>query len=284
MSDPVRIGAVSYLNTLPLVHGMQQGLGADRIRLSFDVPSALAESMDRGELDIALLPVIELAPRHPELSLVPGLGIVANGPSRSVLLIRRCPLKQIRSVALDRDSRTSNALTRLLFADVWRCSPAFEVGPADLERALERHDAVVRIGDKALLEPLPEGTVAEDLSDVWHRATRLPFVFAAWFARPGVVDREVYRILHDSRRQGSHAIDYIAENYRYEGNKHFAIAREYLMRCIRFRLGATEVRAMETFFRAAADRGVIERAPRIRLAMESRSSCLQSVERKANKG
>src|SRR5215831_13273341 len=94
MSDRVRVGAVSYLNARPLVFGLAQGLGADRIVLSFDVPSVLASRAAAGELDVALLPSIELA-RIPDLAVVPGLAIGSFGPCRSVLLVSRRPLGEV---------------------------------------------------------------------------------------------------------------------------------------------------------------------------------------------
>ena len=181
MAGRVRIGAVAYLNTYPLVHGMQRGLGAGRVELSLDVPAVLSDRMQAGQLDIALLPVIELA-RMPELELVPGLGIVTRGPSRSVLLVSRRPIDAIRTIALDPESRTSNALVRVLCARAWGVEPEFRDGPADLQGALEACDAVVRIGDKALFETVPQDCEAHDLGTAWTESTGLPFVFAAWGA------------------------------------------------------------------------------------------------------
>src|SRR5882672_7419839 len=150
----IRAGAVSYLNTRPLVFGVDQGLGADRLQLTYDVPSVVARRMASGELDLALLPVVELA-RIPDLVVVPGLAIGSLGNCRSVLLVARRPLADVKSVALDPESSTSNALAAVLFAEAWGVKPEFVTGPLDLTEALAEHDAVVRIGDKALFEPLP---------------------------------------------------------------------------------------------------------------------------------
>ena len=110
MDAKVRVGAVSYLNTRPLVFGFEQGVAADRIALSYDVPSTLTDRMAAGALDVALLPAIEIA-RLGNLSIVPGLSLSTIGPVRSVLLVTKRPLREIRSVALDPESRTSNATT-----------------------------------------------------------------------------------------------------------------------------------------------------------------------------
>ena len=261
----MRAGAVSYLNTRPLVFGLDQGLGADRIELSYDVPSVLASRMAAGEIDLALLPVIELA-RIPGLVVVPGLAIGSLGNCRSVLLVAKTPLADVRSVALDPESRTSNALARVLFAEAWGVSPAFAEGPRELTRALAEHDAAVRIGDKALFERLPEGTIAYDLGGAWTARTTLPFVFAVWAARPGVVDREIYEMLHASRRAGTAALPAIAADYTWNGRQYPEIAHAYLRDAMRYRLGGPEVSAMRRFFAAASRIGVINAPPPITLA------------------
>lgn len=261
----IRAGAVSYLNTRPLVFGIEQGLGADRLELTHDVPSVLASRMAAGELDLALLPVIELA-RIPNLVVVPGLAIGSLGNCRSVLLVARKPLADVRSIALDPESRTSNALARVLCATAWGIEPAFVAGPRDLALALEEHDAAVRIGDKALFEPVPPDAMAYDLGGAWTARTTLPFVFAVWAARPGVVDREVYEVLHASRRAGAAALSAIAADYTWNGRQYPAIALPYLRDALRYRLGDPEVAAMRRFFAAAAEIGVVDAAPSIELA------------------
>ena len=278
MTRRIRIGAVDYLNTRPLVFGMEQGLGAQRIALSYAVPSVLADQMREGQLDIGLLPVIELA-RSPELEVVPGLGIVTYGPSRSVLLVARRPVEQVESVALDPESRTSNALARVLLAEAWRRQPRFTTGRASLLEDLRECDATVRIGDKALFEPAPQNCHVYDLGRVWTERTGLPFVFAAWIARPGVVDREIYRVLHESRRQGAKVIDRIAEDYTWNGNRQAELSRDYLHQAIRYRLGSTEIDAMRLFFQLAARAGVVDRVPEIALAFGANSGCHEAVER-----
>ena len=258
----IKAGAVSYLNTRPLVFGIDQGLGADRIELSYDVPSVLARRMAAGELDLALLPVIELA-RIPDLVVVPGLAIGSFGDCRSVLLVSKTPLSEVRSVALDPESSTSNALAAVLFEEVWGRKPSLVAGPRDLSSALAAHDAAVRIGDKALFEAAPAGTFTHDLGGAWTARTTLPFVFAVWAARPGVVDRDVYEILHASRRAGSAVLAAIADDYTWGGRQHPAIALPYLRDAMRYRLGDPEASAMRLFLAAAARIGVIDAAPPI---------------------
>ena len=268
----IRIGAVSYLNTRPLVFGFAQGLLADRIELSFDTPSTLAQRMHASEIDVALLPTIELA-RIPDLEIVPGLSIASRGPARSVLLVSNCPPGEARSVALDPESRTSNALARVLFDTVWNNAPEFEVGGFDLDGNLRSFDAALRIGDKALFEPVPAGATAYDLGETWTVATGRPFVYAVWAARTGVIDRELYRAFHDSRRAGAGAIDAIADDYTWRGRQYPELSREYLTENIRFRLGSDEVEAMRRFLRSAAALGLIDGVPPLDLALTKGTSC-----------
>jgi len=265
----IRTGAVSYLNTRPLVFGLDQGLGADRVQLTYDVPSVVARRLAAGELDLALLPVIELA-RIPGLVVVPGLAIGSLGNCRSVLLVARRPLADVRSVALDPESSTSNALAAVLFAEAWGVKPEFVTGPHDLTLALAEHDAAVRIGDKALFEPLPPGAIAYDLGGAWTARTTLPFVFAVWATRPGVVDREIYEVLHASRRAGAAALAAIAADYTWKGRQYPELALPYLRDAMRYRLGDSEVAAMRRFLAAAAALGVVDAAPPIEFANVSR--------------
>jgi chorismate dehydratase len=261
----LRVGAVSYLNTRPLVFGIEQGLGSDRLDLTYDVPSVLASRMSAGELDLALLPVIELA-SIPGLVVVPGLAIGSHGDCRSVLLVAKTPIADVKSVALDPESRTSNALARVLLSETWGVRPSFVTGPRDLRLALAEHDAVVRIGDKALFEPLPPDAIAHDLGGAWTARTGLPFVFAVWASRPGVVDREVYEILHASRRAGASAIPAIAADYTWNGRQYPDIAFAYLRDAMRYRLGDLEMTALRRFLGAAASLGVTEVVPPVEMA------------------
>ena len=265
MRRVLRIGAVSYLNTKPLIWGLEHDAPDPGIELSLDVPAVLARRMAAGELDVALLPVIELG-RIAAAELVPGLGITTHGAARSVLLVARRAPAELRSVALDGESRTSNALAQVLLAEVWGARPRCEIGPLDLAAALAAHDAAVRIGDKALFEPLPAGASAHDLGLAWTQATGLPFVFAVWAARPGVVDQRLIRLLHESRRRGAAEIERIAEAFVWNGRRDPALVRRYLVEHIHYRLGPAELAALRRFFGSAARLGLIEREPEIVVA------------------
>ena len=272
MSGPTRIGAVGYLNARPLVHGLSEDHDAGRIELSYGSPARLADRLAGGELDLALLPCIELA-RIPDLEVIPGLSISCTGPARSVLLVGKKPPQEVRTVALDPESRTSNGLVQVLFDTVWNNKPVYLTGDRDLASSLEIADATVRIGDKALFEAVPAGLHVEDLSGVWAERTGLPFVFAVWAGRTGAVDRDLYRRLHACRRSGKQAIAEIARDYLWEGRPRPEISEPYLRENIRYRFGSRELQALNGFLEAAAGCGVIPAAPELKLAFHRWSSC-----------
>lgn len=275
MSNPqarVRVGAVTYLNARPLVHGFEQGLGKERIDLCYEVPSVLAARLAAGQIDLALLPTIELA-RIPNLVVVPGIGISSRGPAASVLLVTRKPLEEIRSVALDPESRTSNALVRVLFAEGWGGHPEFHEGSVDLGESLLLHDAAVRIGDKALFDPLPPGAHAFDLGEAWTNRTGLPFVYAVWACPLGVLDRELYEILHASKRKGTRDLESIARDYVWNGERDPEKSLHYLTANIFYRFGAAELQSVRRFHESARRAGVTEREPEIRLPVFGEPAC-----------
>lgn len=290
-ASPLRIGAVAYLNTKPLVYGLEQEIaagGRTSYELSYGVPAVLAEELSGGRIDVALLPVIELAGLA-GATVLPGLGITALGAVRSVVLATRTPLDAIRRVALDPESRTSNALVRLLFAEVWGGRPEFVVPRegVDLTELLETCDAAVRIGDKALTDARdrdgaggPGDTLAEvrtlDLSEAWHRHTGLPFVFAAWVSRASgkrAVDperlAELVETLERSYRSGVRNTPSIARDAARAKGLSEDVTMTYLTHDIRYRLGDAELVGLRRFLELAAKHGIVEEAPRVVLADRS---------------
>lgn len=268
----VRIGGVPYLNARPLLLGLERWARDRLLDLVYDDPPALADGLAEGRLDVALIPSVELA-RMEGIEVVPGIAIGSHGPAGSVLLLSRTAPAEVRRLALDPQSRTSNVLARLLLEEVWGSSPECEAGSEDIEAALAGRDAAVRMGDKALFEPRPAGLRVEDLGTAWSELTGLPFVYAVWAAREGVLDRALYERLHASKREGMAALDRIAAEHTYRGRRDPALARAYLRGCIRYRLGLPEVRGLRAFLRMAADRRLIQRAPDLRLASFGQPAC-----------
>ncbi len=203
----LRIGAVNYLNTKPLVYGLKQA--APHADLSFALPSRLADDLSDGRLDIALIPSVEYF-QNPEYRIVSDACIACRGPVLSVKLFSRVPAAQIRSLALDEGSRTSAALARILLSERFDLEPKLVRLPIGASFADAKTDAVLLIGDRAIHSPAGSFAEVWDLGDEWLRWAELPFVFAMWTARADVDVHGWEEIFGEARDQGVAHLDEIA--------------------------------------------------------------------------
>ena len=208
----LRLGAVSYLNTKPLISGLQRRLGS-RGQLTLDLPSRLAADLAAGRLDVALIPSVEYF-RGPDYRIVSDAVIGCDGPVWSVRLMSRVAAAEIRTLALDEGSRTSAALVRVLLSEMHGVTPQPVPFPIDQQPESIDADAILVIGDRAMRPA--EGVYQEiwDLGDRWCRWTELPFVFAMWVARPGLADEidlpELAEVLQACRDEGLGSLEQIA--------------------------------------------------------------------------
>jgi chorismate dehydratase len=219
----------------------------------------VAELLARGELDVGLVPSIELQ-RIPDLRVIPGLCIAATHEARSVLLVSRRPLGEVRRVALDEASRTSAALLRIVLADGYGVHPEYASRRADAAAMLSDFDAALLIGDPALRVERDRWLVW-DLAAEWRRLTGLPFVFAVWAARPAADLPGLPEYFHDSLRRGLEELPEIVRQAAAELDLPPAAVEEYLTRNLRFELRQPELLGLEEFFRRAHRHGLIA-APR----------------------
>src|SRR5215218_4115331 len=199
MPRPVRVGAVNYLNTKPLIEGLASF--APHAELHLDLPSRLADRLAAGDLDVGLIPVIELF-RAGNYTVVPGVSIASRGPVLSVTLFSRVPWPEIRSVALDEGSRTSAALAQILLRKRYGVVPQVEPLPIDVPADDLTTDAVLLIGDRAMRACLPGFAFAYDLGREWTDWTGLPMVYAVWAVRDGVDLGPAERAFADAKRHG----------------------------------------------------------------------------------
>lgn len=246
---PARLGAVSYLNTKPLVRGL--GERTDLFSLRFDVPAVCATLLHEGRVDVGLVPAIEYL--RGDYTVVPGISIASDGPVASVALFSTRPIERVRRLALDISSRTSVALTRILCAKKWGIAPVFTPAEPDIRAMLNRADAALVIGDPALaIDPARIGAHKIDLGLEWQQLTGLPFVYAMWTARPGSLDGEQVIALQRARDRG---IREMAEIAREEGRDAAAERRvfEYLRDNLRHTLGDREVAGLERFHEWAVE-------------------------------
>lgn len=262
MNEKIRIGAVSYLNTKPLVHELEAL--APQAKVILDHPSRLADQLARGDLEVALIPVIEYF-RAGTYRLVPNIAIASHGPVLSVTLFSRTPWAEIRRVALDDGSRTSAALTQVLLRKKYGVQP--EIRPLPLDRKAEDvdADAVLLIGDRAMHACLPGFRHAFDLGQEWHDWTGLPFVYAAWAVRAGVDLGSVLDALYEAKRRGIDNVGPIAAREAPQLGLDAGFCRRYLANIIRFDLGPRELAGLHHYYMLASELGLARRGVHVQL-------------------
>lgn len=253
MPRPIRVGAVNYLNTKPLIEGL--GTFAPHARLSLDLPSRLADRLASGDLDVALIPVVEYF-RAGNYSIVPGVSIASRGPVLSVTLFSRVPWPEIRSVALDEGSRTSVALTRILLEKRHGIRPTTVQLPLGVAADDMTTDAVLLIGDRAMKACLPGFDFAYDLGQEWFDWTGLPFVYAVWAVREGVDLRGVDRALRECRDYGLAKVGPIAQREALKLGMDPGFCRRYLSNILSFDLGPREQAGLKHFYNLAREAGL----------------------------
>jgi chorismate dehydratase len=176
----IRVGAVSYLNTKPLIYGFEKGMMKNEIDLIIDYPAKIADALIKDEIDIGLIPVAVI----PEMDTYYIIGdhcISSDGEVASVCLFSEVPLQQVETVLLDYQSRTSVKLAQVLMKEFWKIEPVLKNADADFRSAITGTTAAVVIGDRAL-EQRNISKYHYDLSLAWKLHTGLPFVFAAWIS------------------------------------------------------------------------------------------------------
>ncbi len=258
----MRVGAVNYLNTKPLIYDLAQL--APTAEVFLDLPSRLADRLAAGELDVALIPVIEYF-RAGTYTVLPGIAIASQGPVLSVTLFSRVVWTAIRRVALDVGSRTSAALCQVLLKH--RYDVRAEVTPLSMDQAAEDvdADAVLLIGDRAMRACLPGFAHAFDLGQEWHDWTGLPFVYAVWAVRAGVDLGPVAEALYEARRRGIARSGAIAQEEAAGLGLDAGFCRRYLANIIRFDLGPRELAGLHHFYMLACELGLARRGVNLEL-------------------
>ena len=269
MSSLLRVRAVSYLNTSPLVwgflHGPQQGL----FDLRGSLPSECAAALADGQADVGLVPVIELA-RQPDLLALDGCSIACHGPVRSILLVSAKPLEQIQTIAADTGSRTSIAMTRVVLDQRYGIAPAMLPQAPDLDAMLASADAALVIGDPALrIDPQMRHwrnrpVEVHDMGEAWVQATGLPMVFAVWALKDAAADRVHEAPFLASKEYGLARLPEIVAAESERLNLEPELVDRYLRRHIVYDLGESERRGLRRFLEAARGLGLAPGDGRLR--------------------
>jgi len=253
LSDPAhpRVAVISYLNTVPLIWGLENGPRRHPFQLDYCLPSEGADRVASGQADIGLLPVIEMARQG--LEYCPGTGIACDGPVRSILLVSKVPPGEIRTLAVDRGSRTSVMLARVILSRRFDCHPTLTVAEPALDAMLASSDAALIIGDPALhLDPSTLPFLTLDLGHEWKELTGLPMVFAVWCGLPPFITPANSRHFQDSLAYGERHLATIVAGQSAQRGLPPDLVHTYLTGYIRFRLGDREYQGMRTYLEYAA--------------------------------
>jgi chorismate dehydratase len=288
----LRISIVEYLNTAPLVWGFTEGPLAGKYELSFTVPSQCAETLRRGDVDVAIIPAIEYQ-RIENLVMLPGMAVAAKGEVRSILVVSKRPIDMAKKIALDSSSRSSAALVRLLAKELWQIQPEFIEVPPDPPEMLKMADAALVIGDPALrialkmearnskvpsneaccqgdIEDMPvpgyETIFVYDVAYQWEKMTGKPCVLAVWAGRRDAVTPEVVADFRDSKRYGLDRVREIAEAASIKLDLPPRALERYLTDNIEFDLTEENLAGLRLFFEKAAATGLIPRNPPLEFA------------------
>jgi chorismate dehydratase len=217
----IKVGAVSYLNTKPLIYGFKHGHKVEHMELIEDYPSKVAAMLLNDEIDVGLVPVA-IIPRLKEAHIITDYCISAEGPVASVCIFSDVTIMRVEKVLLDYQSKTSVALAKILLKHYWKISPLVEDAKEDFRDHIKGTIAGVVIGDRAF-EQRKESPYIYDLAEAWINMTGLPFVFAAWIANKKLPDNFI-ETFNAGNKIGLQNIDkVIAENdyNKYDLNKYF---------------------------------------------------------------
>jgi chorismate dehydratase len=177
--DKIKVGIVNYLNTRPLVYGLERPPVSEKIELIGDYPSRIADMLKDNSIDVGLIPVAVI-PELKEYYIVGNYCIGAEAEIASVALFSEVPMNEIKRVYLDYQSRTSVELLKFLMKEYWGINPEIiKAENEDYRKEIKGDTAGLVIGDRAL-EQRKISTFIYDLGSEWRSITGLPFVFAAW--------------------------------------------------------------------------------------------------------
>ncbi len=265
MPSRLRVSAVSYLNSVPLVWGFLHGRQQNLFDLRFDLPSECADLLRAGQVDVGLVPSIQLA-AQPDLLIIPGCSISSRGEVRSILLISRKPIEEIETVAADTSSRSSVALAQIILARKYHRHVKIRPYPPRVPEMLDIADAALIIGDPALRFDLmtswPAGDAPPwiyDLGAEWTSWTRLPMVYAVWAVRRPAADLSLAAIFQDAAQFGLDRREEIAAAEAPRRDIGLESARDYLFERIHYGWGEPENRGLSLFLEYAAGLGLAPR-------------------------
>jgi chorismate dehydratase len=264
----LRISAISYLNTAPLMWDFEHGEAGRAFDISYTLPSDCARALADGTADIGIIPAAAYA-EIPELQVLPDVAIASRRAVRSIVLVSKVPVEKIRTVALDTSSMTSVALTKILFQKWLGGGRTFAPMTPDIDRMLAAHDAGLLIGDPALkVDRARYHTL--DLAEEWIRHTGKPFVFAFWAVRRDALKEaapslDLPAVFQNSRDHGLEAssLNQISHEWAPRLDITEAEVLSYLTQNIHYQLDAGCLGGLRLFYRYAAEIGALPAVPEL---------------------
>jgi len=258
-SGKLRFGCHDFLNSKPFTFPFLNGFLDSPFDTVFASPSKLSDMLFAGELDIAFIPSIEYA-RIPNLKIVPNFSIASTGEVKTVLMFSKGSVWNIYKVAVDRRSRTSVALLKVLFKEFYRSDVSIvNIKSREPEKMLHSADAGLLIGDEAF--GVGDEYNVTDLSQAWFAFTGKPFVFAVLCVRDGVDASEAIKVLNESRAVGLEKVDDICKEANDKTGLDVEICRDYLEKRISYNLSGDELEGLTKFYELAEKHGFIESIP-----------------------
>ena len=262
----LRISAISYLNTAPLMWDFEHGEAGRNFDISYTLPSDCARALADGTADIGIIPAAAYA-EIPGLQMLPEVAIASRRAVHSILLVSKVPIDQIRTVALDTSSMTSVALTKVLFEKWLGGGRTYAPMAPDVDKMLSENDAGLLIGDPALkIDRAHYHTL--DLAEEWIRHTGKPFVFAFWAVRRDALRETVPSVdlpavFQQSRDHGLEAasLSQIAREWAPRLDITESEVRNYLTQNIHYQLDAGCLDGLRLFYRYAAEIGALPAPP-----------------------
>jgi chorismate dehydratase len=269
----LKISAISYLNTAPLLWDFEHGDASPDFELTYTVPSACAAALRSGTADIGIIPAAAYTTIS-DLVIIPDVAIAARHPVRSILLVSKVPVEKIRSVALDTSSMTSVALTQILFAKWLGGARNYQAMDPDLDAMLGACDAGLLIGDPAL--QVDRGRyVTLDLAEEWIARTGKSFVFAFWaIRREALAGRDAAAIGEVFKKSRDHGLrpenlEKVVQEWVPRLNLSAAVIRTYLTHNVHYYLDPPCLEGLQLFYRYGAELGVLTPPPALRFVWTS---------------
>ena len=242
MQRKVRVGAVSYLNTKPLIYGIEKGMIKEEADLLIDYPSKIASMLLEDEIDVGLVPVA-IIPEMKKYHIISDYCIGSVGKVASVCLFSEVPLEKIETILLDYQSRTSVALLKVLIRDFWKIKVVFENTSGNYQTKISGTTAGLVIGDRALQQRRISPFIY-DLGEEWEKFTGLPFVFAAWISNKKL-DAGFIQKFNEANAFGLNKIDEVVNQNPYD----VFDLHHYYTDCISFEMDEKKKKGLELFLR-----------------------------------